>query len=119
MDLTDGLLAWVAVTEKIATERGADSRAAGVRKAGDLTRWMVAGAVALTGALAAIAEHAVPGRSSTSRPPRPALRPRSSTPARSAPSDDAGQPAAPPLQPPAQPPQSADPGGGAVQSGGS
>lgn len=80
---------------------------------------MVAGAVALTGAVAGVAAHAVPGRSSTPPRPHPTGRALAPGPTKSAPDDNAGQPAPPPLQPPSQAPQSADPSSGAVQSGGS
>lgn len=103
----------------ISTEPERKGRAAGLRKAGDVTRWMVTAAVALTGALAALASQAVPGRSSVKSRPhveRRAARATSTPPE----SDTApGESASPPLQPPAEPPQSADPSAGAVQSGGS
>jgi hypothetical protein len=48
-------------------DRGAAARDAGLRRVSRLTRWLLAGALALTATFSAIAAHAFPGRS-TARP---------------------------------------------------
>ena len=44
---------------------GTHDRDAGLRRVSRLTRWMVAGSVALAGGLSAVVAHALPGSSST------------------------------------------------------
>jgi len=95
--------------------RARASRDAGLRRASRLTGWIIAGTIALTGALSEVAAHAFPGHrkrvASSSPQPRPTGQPVP------APSTGEGDSAAPDIQPPEQAPAPSDATGGAVSGG--
>src|SRR5213083_761314 len=101
--------------------RARDTRDAGLRRVSRLTGWIVAGTIALTGALSEAAAHALPGhhkRGAPSRTPQSQPSDRSAR-AASAPSTGSGDQssATPDLQPPEQAPAPSDATGGAVSGG--
>ena len=99
------------------------SRDAGLRRVSRLTGWIVAGTIALTGALSEVAAQALPGHHKRAAPSSTtqALPSEGSAPAAPAPSDGAGDQGAatPNVQPPEQAPVPApsDATGGAVSGG--
>lgn len=93
------------------------ARDAGLRRLRSLTRWIAAGAIAVTGVISGIAAAARPGR--TAKPPPAAALPNDPAPAVAPPPDPAtegGDPGAADdqesegsdLQPPSEPPQPSD-----------
>jgi hypothetical protein len=111
--------------------RARAARDAGLRRVSRLTGWIVAGTIALTGALSEVAAQALPGHQ---KPAAPSSTPRSqpsdstapaapapATPAPAAPAPSTGEsdpsPAAPDLQPPAQAPAPSPADNGAVSGG--
>ena len=101
--------------------RARASRDAGLRRVSRLTGWIVAGTIALTGALSEVAAQALPGHQ---KPAAPSSTPRSqpsdhTAPAAPAPStgESDPSPAAPDLQPPAQAPAPSPADSGAVSGG--
>ena len=97
-------------------------RDAGLRRVSRLTRWLLAGALALTGAFSAIAAHSFPGTTGN-RATSSAGTDQSSQSSQSSQTTDSGSgqsddDASPALQPPSSTP-SAGAGLGSVTSGGS
>jgi hypothetical protein len=106
--------------------RARAARDAGLRRVSRLTGWIVAGTIALTGALSEVAAQALPGHQ---KPAAPSSAPRSqpsdstapAAPAPAAPAPSTGEsdssPAAPDLQPPVQAPAPSPADSGAVSGG--
>jgi hypothetical protein len=97
-------------------QEGQDPRPArreALRRVGRVKRWVVGGAVTLTGVFSAVAAHALPASHAKAQPATPVTGPAN---------DDQGsaasQPASPSLSPPAQAPQ-ATPSQPSTVSGGS
>jgi hypothetical protein len=109
---------------EIATRRAVLARDAGLRRVSLVTRWMVAGAVGLSGALALLAANAFHGHtiqsapsSSTTNEPSGQTTPATTTPATTAPATTT--PSSGGLQPPSQAPAPAPAPAPVVVSGGS
>jgi hypothetical protein len=98
--------------------RAALLRDVALARVSSITRWIVAGSIALTAALAGVAAHVFHGHSAASTTPSSASSQASSTSSSSGSDDSGSSSAAPSLQAPASTPQPSQ-SQGSVVSGGS
>jgi hypothetical protein len=86
------------------------AREAALARAARVKRWVIGGAVALTGIFSAVAAHALPASHASKNPPAPTSPITPSV-------DDGSDQQATPLAPPTQAPQPSSSSGGAVSGG--
>jgi hypothetical protein len=92
-------------------ERKRSAREAALERAARAKRWVVGGAVALTGIFSAVAAHALPASHASK------AKPATTQPVAPATDDGSDQQQATPIAPPEQAPQPSSSGGGAVSGG--
>jgi hypothetical protein len=97
------------------TPQPGDARAAALRRAALVKRWVAGGAVALTGIFSAVAAHALPASHSKHRASAPASSQPSASPSSSL--DDEGSAPQQSITPPAAAPQASSADSGAVSGG--